>query len=91
MLKLNKRTGLYTNSTNTNVFNPLSGVGISYGWYQYAKWDGVVLKIAVVNTKNKAYSATTSKHIGQLRELLNYPKVEYVYAPNGLNNLMETK
>jgi hypothetical protein len=65
-------------------FDPATGTGVSYNWYDITRRFG---KVQVLN--NYRYSATTSKHIRQTSSLLESLKIDYVKieAPNGLQSL----
>lgn len=64
------------------TFNPMTGEGFSYNWYQITR---VVKGVMVLNSY--PYSVTTAKHVGLLRRLLGSLGIPYreCYAPKGLN------
>jgi hypothetical protein len=83
-LKYYTKLGIYKNSRGTLTFNPETGKGHSYGWYEIARKFG---KYQVVNSYS--YSSTTVRHIGNIRNLLNYNSFIEIEAPKGLQDLDE--
>lgn len=65
-------------------YNPLTGLGHSYRWYEIAKRIGGV---QYLNSYN--YSSSTSKHVGKLRDIFGSLGIKYVEieAPSGLQKL----
>ncbi len=83
-----KKSNTYTNSTKTLTFNMDTMTGHSYSWYVIAKR---INGIMVLN--NYSYSATTIKHVWELRKLFNALCIDYVEieAPKGLQDLESSK
>lgn len=83
-LKYRPRSGEFKDSTGNCRFNPESGMGYSYHWYELTK---VIKGQLVLNDYH--YSASTLKHISKVRRVLQALGVEYVTleAPRGLQNL----
>lgn len=81
-MKYFKRAGIYK-ASNLD-FNPETGLGHSYDWYEITK---VIKGQLVLNTFN--YSATTIKHHNKLWKLLKQLGLEFitVEAPRGLQSL----
>lgn len=75
-LKIFKRTNL--------TWDPQTGIGYSYHWYEIAK---VIKGQLVLNTYR--YSVSTAKHVRLLRNLFDFLELSYVEidAPSGLQNL----
>jgi len=65
-------------------FNPLTGLGHSYDWYELTK---VIKGKLVVNTYR--YSRTTNKHIDRVKSLITDLGLKFieVQAPRGLQDL----
>lgn len=65
-------------------FNPVTGLGHSYEWYQLTRKFGNVL---VLN--NYSYSSTTQRHVYKVRNLMNQLgfRFETIEAPKGLQRL----
>lgn len=83
-LKFKKRARVFENYKASCGFNPANGWGHSYRWYELTK---VIRGKLVLNTYN--YSSCTTKHVAQVRRLLDLLKVDYVSieAPRGLQDL----
>jgi len=65
-MKYKPRSNVYSNSTNTNVFNPERIQAYSYNWWLYvAKINGKVV------FNDYPYSASTRKHQYETRKLLD--------------------
>lgn len=81
-MKYFKRAGIYK-ASNLD-FNPETGLGHSYAWYEISK---VIKGRQVLNTFN--YSATTIKHHNKLWRLLKELGIEFITieAPGGLQSL----
>lgn len=70
-LKYIKRDKIYTNSTRTCTFNPLTLEALSYRWWVFVKKiDG----LTVFN--NYRYSVTTARHQRKIRNLLKELKIK---------------
>lgn len=70
-LKYKKRDKIYTNSTRTCTFNPLTTEARSYRWWVFVtKIDG----LTVFN--NYPYSVTTARHQRKIRNLLKELKIK---------------
>ncbi len=85
MLKFNKRAKIYSNSTGSNTFNPNTFEAHSYKWWLYVKKIGNKI---IFN--NYFYSSSTSKQQSEMRNLLSelgHSEIEYIEAPDGLDNL----
>lgn len=66
------------------IFNPATGLGTSYAWYNIAQIiDGCLY------LNNYRYSVTTAKHVRELRGLFNILGLHFreLAAPAGLQNL----
>lgn len=65
-------------------FNPINGLGHSYGWYELTK---VIKGKLVLNAY--AYSSTTVRHISRVRQVIDLLELKAieVQAPNGLQNI----
>jgi hypothetical protein len=83
-LRYKVRAGIFSSSSGNLTFDPISETGHSYRWYQIVKRINGTL---VLNSF--PYSATTRRHVGQLRDLLDQLGLKYVEfeAPHGLQNL----
>lgn len=81
-MKYMKRAGIYK-ASNLD-FNPKTGLGHSYDWYEITK---TIQGKLVLNTY--PYSVTTRKHVRKLEELIEqlYISVTRIEAPEGLQNL----
>lgn len=64
-LRFKPRLGVWKNSTGSLVFNPKTGLGHSYNWYEITKR---VKGELILN--NYRYSVTTASHVRALRSLL---------------------
>lgn len=87
-MKFFKKRNSYENSSKTLKLNINDLYGTSYGWYSIVK---TVNDVTYLNTY--PYSITTSKHIKQVRSLLerlNIPFVE-IQAPRGLDDIDSMK
>jgi hypothetical protein len=82
-LKHYPRLKLYKYNTNL-VYNPETRIATSYKWYEIYK---VINGVRCLNTH--AYSVTTSKHVGILRQFFNHCRDDIFYfeAPQGLQDL----
>lgn len=81
-MKLNKKSGIYTNSTRTNKFDPEKCTAHSYDWWQYL---GRIRGQVVFNVYH--YSSSTSKHQAETRSLMHGigMRIDLVVSvPNGL-------
>jgi hypothetical protein len=78
------RLTLFKAHSDKLIFNPLTGHGTSYQWYDIAK---VIKGKQVLNTYG--YSAMTSQHVSKLHALLVQLGIKFVEleAPQGLQNL----
>ena len=81
-LRYKKRKGYFA-IANCD-FDPRSGLGHSYNWYEITK---VIGRTLVLNTY--AYSNCTAIHVSKLRALLNQLKLDYITidAPGGLQDI----
>jgi hypothetical protein len=77
-----KRSGIYSNSTGSLVYDPIKGEARSYGWYVLAKRIGGVMYL---NTYG--YSNTTSKHVSIMHKQFEYRDYQCIEAPQGLQDL----
>lgn len=77
-----KRSGIYSNSTGSLVWNPSTQEARSYGWYVLAKRIGGVLYL---NTYG--YSVTTSRHVSIMHKHFGYTGYQCIEAPKGLQDL----
>lgn len=83
-LKYMTRLKLFKGCNGKLDFNPLTGLGHSYTWYEISK---VIKGQLVLNTYG--YSMTTSGHVNTLRSLFSQLGLKYleVHAPRGLQDL----
>jgi hypothetical protein len=83
-LKYMTRLKLFKGCNGKLDFDPVTGLGHSYTWYEIAK---VINGKLVLNTYR--YSVTTSGHVGTLRSLFRQVGLKYieVEAPRGLQDL----
>lgn len=82
VLKFKKRSGIYSNSTGTNTFNPETIEAYSYRWWKYVSKIG---KLVVFNDYN--YSESTNGHQSKTRDLMRQLGVKIdlvVYSRIGL-------
>lgn len=80
-LKWYPKLGIYKNSTGSLTYNPKTGMGYSYKWYEIA---AKVKGYQYLN--NYRYSVTTGAHVRAIRKLfaeLNLRHIEET-APNGV-------
>lgn len=83
-LQYRSRRNYFTNSNGSCDFDPITGLGHSYQWYELTK---VIRGQLVVNSYG--YSSTTIKHINKVSNLLRKLKTPFicVQAPRGLQDL----
>lgn len=87
-LRYLKRSKYFTNYKNSCGFNPITGKGHSYSWYELTK---VIKGKLVLN--NYKYSQQTALHINKMKQLFKLLKVKYITieAPQGLQDLVAAK
>jgi len=80
-MKYFSRSGVYKNSTGSNVFDPNTQKGVSYEWWVYSRVIGDSL---VLN--NFHYSTSTAKHISAASSIMTTPDI-VVECPKGLQSV----
>lgn len=77
VLNYKKKTNMYTNSTGSLTFDPVTKNAYSYKW-----WRFVAVVEGVVIFNNYSYSSSTSKHQYKMRSLLEQLGIKVdIYAP----------